>query len=317
MSAGARSIAQPARLVERLSPKQHSRPVVASGCDPATIGTDRLARLSARPTAARRVGERKDRNLTGMAQALFSLDNLKLRYEPFPIGLAKPIMSEEQYGRFLDAWPPSELFQYLPKVGHKYSLSEKYNPKQYHDWVESHQIWRDFRDWIKSDEFVWGVLDTLEERHIDLGFKRLSRAGRLKRNLKNLIRGKWWKAPPQLSARFEFSMLPADGGCVTPHTDNPDKIVTMVVSMAREGEWDPAYGGGTEVNRHRKPELSFNRMNDKAEFEDMETLETYEFEPNQCVLFVKTFNSWHCVRPMRGPKGAMRRTLTINIETSH
>jgi hypothetical protein len=33
------------------------------------------------------------------------------------------------------------------------------------------------------------------------------------------------------------------------------------------------------------------------------------------VMFIKTFNSWHSVRPMTG-KGseAMRRTLTINIE---
>ncbi len=252
-----------------------------------------------------------------MAEAAFSLDNLRLRYEPFPIGLAKPIMSGERYRALLDAYPPIELFEYIPKVGHKYCLSEKYNPKKYHEWIEANPVWKNFYNWIKSDDFVWGVLDQLKERHIDLGFKRLSSSGRLRRNIKNLVRGKWWKAPAKLSARFEFSMLPADGGCVTPHTDNPDKIVTMVVSMAREGEWDPAYGGGTEVNRHIKPELSFNRMNDKAEFEDMETLETFEFEPNQCVLFVKTFNSWHCVRPMHGPKGAMRRTLTINIETSH
>jgi hypothetical protein len=31
---------------------------------------------------------------------------------------------------------------------------------------------------------------------------------------------------------------------------------------------------------------------------------------------VKTFNSWHCVRPMPVPDDElMRRTLTINIET--
>jgi hypothetical protein len=33
------------------------------------------------------------------------------------------------------------------------------------------------------------------------------------------------------------------------------------------------------------------------------------------VIFVKTFNSWHSVRPMQGNgSGAMRKTLTINIE---
>jgi hypothetical protein len=32
-------------------------------------------------------------------------------------------------------------------------------------------------------------------------------------------------------------------------------------------------------------------------------------------MFVKTFNSWHSVRPMTGAGSeAMRRTLTINIE---
>ena len=155
-------------------------------------------------------------------------------------------------------------------------------------------------------------------RQIDLGFERASRGKQLRKQVKNLLHGKWWKAPERLSARFEYSMLPADGGSVTPHTDNPDKIVTMVVSMASPGEWDPAYGGGTEVNRHKNPERSFNRINGKATFDEMETLDVYEFEPNQCVLFVKTFNSWHCVRPMTGNgTKAMRRTLTINIETRH
>lgn len=249
---------------------------------------------------------------------IFSLENLKLRYEPFPIGLAKPIMDDSTYRAFLDSYPPQELFEYIPKVGHKYCLSEKYHPEKYHDWVKNHATWRELHRWIKSDDFVFMVLDELKERHIDLGFERMSQGKRLRKQLKNALSGKWWKAPEQLSARFEFSMLPAEGGSVTPHTDNPDKIVTMVVSMAREGEWDPAYGGGTEVDRHKNPELSFNRMNGKAEFSDMEALETYEFEPNQCVLFVKTFNSWHCVRPMQGNGSkAMRRTLTINIETRH
>lgn len=247
----------------------------------------------------------------------FSLDNLKLRYEPFPIGLAKPIMSEDEYRKYLESYPPIELFEYIPKVGHKYCLSEKYNPEKYHAWIEGHPEWKEFHRWIKSDEFVWSVMDELKKHHIDLGFKPRSGGKRLQKQVKNVLAGKWWKGEERLSARFEFSMLPADKGCVTPHTDNTDKIVTIVVSMARPEEWDPTYGGGTEVSRHKQPELSFNRMNGKAEFEEMEELDTFQFEPNQCVLFIKTFNSWHCVRPMHGPADAMRRTLTINIESSH
>ena len=100
-----------------------------------------------------------------------------------------------------------------------------------------------------------------------------------------------------------------------PHTDSTSKIVTIVLAMTRPGEWDPAHGGGTDVNRARRPELMYNQQNRLADFADMEVLHTYEFAPNQAIMFVKTFNSWHSVRPMTG-KGsdALRKTLTIVIE---
>ena len=50
--------------------------------------------------------------------------------------------------------------------------------------------------------------------------------------------------------------------------------------------------------------------------EDMDVLHTFEFVPNQSLIFVKTFNSWHSVTPMSGAgSDAMRKTLTINIES--
>jgi hypothetical protein len=33
------------------------------------------------------------------------------------------------------------------------------------------------------------------------------------------------------------------------HTDTPKKIITLVLSMIKEGEWDSALGGGLDVNR--------------------------------------------------------------------
>ena len=189
----------------------------------------------------------------------FSLANLELRYEPFPIGVARPVMDDAAYKRYLDDYPPIELFEYMPKFGNKYSLSEKYNPTKYHQWINDHECWRELHRWLKSPDFVFLVLDELARRSVDLGFKRRSTAQQVQRRLRAMLEGRWWQGEDRLSARFEFSMLPADGGSVTPHTDNPDKIITMVMSMARPGEWDPTFGGGTEVNRHRRPELSFNR----------------------------------------------------------
>ena len=76
----------------------------------------------------------------------------------------------------------------------------------------------------------------------------------------------------------------------------------------------PGHGGGTDVNWPKDETGSFNQMNRVAGFDEMEVLHTYPFTPNQCVVFVKTFNSWHSVAPMHGPAGPLRRTLTINIE---
>ena len=110
-------------------------------------------------------------------------------------------------------------------------------------------------------------------------------------------------------------MLPSNGGHVVPHTDATRKVVTLVVSMVDDGEWNREFGGGTDLNRPRDVHLSFNHTNRLADFDDMEILDTYEFTPNQAVVFVKTFNSWHSVRPMTGTgTSIMRKTLTINIE---
>jgi hypothetical protein len=158
-------------------------------------------------------------------------------------------------------------------------------------------------------------VQALKQHRVDTGLDRPLHGAKLARKvLQNLKKGRLGTGQPRLNARFEFSMLPADGGSVIPHTDAPGKFITLVVSMLREGEWDPACGGGTDVNKPKDPALTYNELNRQAEFGEMEILDTFAFEPNQAVIFVKTFNSWHSVRPMTGANGAMRKTLTINIE---
>ena len=84
--------------------------------------------------------------------------------------------------------------------------------------------------------------------------------------------------------------------------------------MVNSSEWSDCLGGGTDLNITKKPELMFNQMNKSANFDDLEVIDTYPFESNQAVLFVKTFNSWHSVRPMTGTDSSkMRRSLTVNI----
>ena len=248
----------------------------------------------------------------------FSYDHIKFRYDPFPIALAKPFMEPGLYEQFVQNFPPIgifESFEELGKQGRKYTLSEKENKKVYLDFVHSIPLWRDFYAWIKSDAFPYGVMEMLRQHDIDLGYRYVPPVRRLGRSVKNLIRGRHSARYVPLKARFEFSALPADGGHLVPHTDAPTKIVTIIVSILREREWDPSFGGGTDVNQPKEERHRFNYVNRLASFEDMEVLGTYDFTANQAVIFVKTFNSWHSVRPMTGSASSpLRKTLTINIE---
>jgi hypothetical protein len=249
---------------------------------------------------------------------MFSFEHVNFLYEPYPIGLIKPVMDPGLYDRLVDTFPPVELFEYKPELGSKYILSEKYNSKQYHDFIAKTPAWSEFRRWIKSREFVESVDAMLRANDIDVGMKRRWPHGyrKLRQVIHDVAHGQTPRLGHGLRTRFEFSALPVDGGCILPHTDNPAKIIIMVVAMVKDGEWDPSYGGGTEVDRALSPRYAYNWLNKQLPFEEVETLNTFEFGPNQCVIFVRTFNSLHCVRPLQG-KGskALRRSLTINIET--
>lgn len=244
----------------------------------------------------------------------FNYDNLEFRYDPFPIGLAKPLIAPDQYREFLANYPPVERFKYMAKLGHKYSLSENFDPKAFHAFLKSNPVWHDFNRWIKSRDFIRGVLQALKDRSLDLGYDADMSVGRqLRKRLTHAGNLNWNAA--RLKARFEFSMLPAKGGHILPHTDSPSKVITLVVSMIDAGEWDQAWGGGTDLNQAKDITHNFNQTNAQGRFEDMDVIDTFEFTPNQAVIFVRTFNSWHSVRPMTGTNpDAMRKTLTINIE---
>ncbi len=90
----------------------------------------------------------------------------------------------------------------------------------------------------------------------------------------------------------------------------------MTLAIIGENEWNPAIGGGTDINRPRDLRLAYNQLNRQAGFEDMEVLDTFEFLPNSGVIFIKTFNSWHSVRPMQSTDPElMRRNIIINIKS--
>ena len=247
---------------------------------------------------------------------MLSFNNAKFRYEPYPIGVASGVFEQQFYKQLVETFPPVELFSFMPLLGNKYSLSEVNNPDKYHEYVRTTPAWNEFHRWLKREEFPGEILAMLRGHKIDLDLpSRAAANGGGSSRLKRLVLGDPGAPPPVLSARFEFSMLPAHGGFIKPHTDSPQKIITLVVAMLEKGEWNPAFGGGTDVLRPKDITNNFNFKNNYLEFDEVETLTTFEYQPNQCVIFIKTFNSLHAVRPMTAQGGQlMRKTLTVNIE---
>jgi hypothetical protein len=246
------------------------------------------------------------------SKQLLNLGRARFRYEPYPIGVISDIFDPALNARLVDTFPPIDLFRFMQQHGDKWSLSEVNNPDLYHRFLHSSDEWHRLYKEVKSKGFIDQVLGALAQSKIELGLNA-SRTGGILRRLRDGLSGR--KSSHELRARFEFSMMSAAGGNILPHTDSPQKHVTLVVSMVKPGEWDPSWGGGTDLMRPLDPSENFNHLNRYLNFDQVETLETMPYEPNQCVIFIKTFNSLHAVKPMTGPHEVMRRTLTVNIES--
>jgi hypothetical protein len=248
---------------------------------------------------------------------MLNYDSLELEYEPFPIGIAHPAMDEADYLELVESFPPVELMRYKPDKGGKYSLSQVNHPKAYRKFVRETPAWRRFHDYVKSPGYIEGALEMLRRHHIDLGFPMPPFWEQVYLKVRALKRGNPVPHFPSLKARFEFSAMPVTGGNILPHTDHQKKVITMVITMLKEGEWDDAWGGGTSMVWPKDRSRAFNRVNDYLDFDEVDCIKTFPFRPNQCLVFIKTDFSWHAVWPMTGNDPTkLRRTLTINIESS-
>ena len=248
---------------------------------------------------------------------MLNFSKVMMRYEPYPLAVIRPALDPALYAELSDNYPDASLFGQIDKYPYKLSLSEKFAAGNYHRFITGNGPWKRFHAWLKSDDFIRQTVSFLKDNHIDLPlddhFETVS--GKLARYASALGRGHLPDRRTRLRTRFEFSVLKADGGEVAPHTDTPRKMITMVLSMIKDGEWDPKFGGGLQVNRATDPEYAFNWKNRMVPWDKIETLETLPFLPNQCVVFVKTFNSLHSVQKMtQTGSSALRRTITIVIE---
>ena len=216
--------------------------------------------------------------------------DLRWRTDPYPLGVAPQVLEPSLYQALVAKFPPHTLFKPFAPGGQnvKWSLSQVNHRDQYVAFLERVPLWKAFAKHIKDPSFVQSMRTLLRQQGIDV----LDRVAKL-------------------STRFEFSLLPADGGMLRPHTDLSSKLVTVVVSMRGVSDvWD--WGGGTDILVPKPGTVALEDY--RAEYDQFDVVDTVGYEVNQALLFVKTANSWHGVRTQGGPADQWRRTLTINIE---
>lgn len=186
------------------------------------------------------------------------------------------------YQRLLETFPARHLAHPLMEVGVKYNLNESHSnvmqafPDTSPEWVTFYQKCKN----IPSMQHILAFLGIDVEFHL---------------------------------SKFEFSWLPADGGCVYPHPDTPRKVATLVF-MFPPREWEKEWGGGFECYKHKtrsmKEDFSGFR---ETHWDNMETIETFDYVPNRVIVFHRSNCSLHGVRPCRGPRDIYRQSVTVNF----
>jgi hypothetical protein len=248
---------------------------------------------------------------------MLNYNKVEMRYEPYPLAVLRPALDGDLYNRLAESFPEESLFGSLTKFPYKLSLSEKWAPENYARFLRENKVWDDFHTWVKSEEFIRNTVEFLKSNHVELPLSEAFESGsqKLKRLAKSVGRGHLPSRGLKLRSRFEFSSLKADGGIVEPHTDAPQKVITLVFSMVKNGEWDTDFGGGTDINRAKDSRYAYNWLNKIVPWDAIEVVDSVPFVPNQCTVFVKTHNSLHSVRPMtqKGSK-ALRKSVTVVIE---
>jgi hypothetical protein len=97
---------------------------------------------------------------------------------------------------------------------------------------------------------------------------------------------------------------------VSPHCDAKRKLGSHIFYFNTEEDWDPAWGGGTVILDDAG---RFDARSAPA-FEDFVAFEPAQALGNHSLLFVRNGNSWHGVREIRSPQGALRKVFIVVIE---
>lgn len=248
-----------------------------------------------------------------------------------------------------ESFPSSDTQYRIHDRGKKKFLQN--TEQAFWDVLDSAPAWRQFYDEFYTSDVV-GKLEELAAPHMQYRVEeerkpwRLTQSwrrrpgllGRIARTVHptkvaRRIRGAWARVsssslvihllPKRAFTRvelgFEFSIL-NNGDAIPPHTDNVDKLLSMMIYFPTSEEQARA-PLGTEYWRGRDGQLPRScwdsgllASDEAAQFyEQHEMYYQVPYQPNVLVGFIKSDISWHGLRPLELGPDEERRSLVINL----
>ena len=199
---------------------------------------------------------------------------------PYPWVNPSGLVTEDGFKELRENLPQLSLFRKTFDKQRKYGQKshDRYALK-YDDATSARlpAVWREFIAELRGDEYASFLRRTLKARNFNLSF--------------------FWFFTPR--------------GCsVSPHCDHINKVGAHLFYLNSEDEWDPAWGGETEVlvPRGKLKRASAPEFSDFARTIPSKTTGTHTF------LFKRTRNSWHGVREIDCPAGHMRKLFMVSIQ---
>lgn len=106
--------------------------------------------------------------------------------------------------------------------------------------------------------------------------------------------------------RFHWHFTP-NGCTVSPHCDSQNKLGSHIFYMNSALDWDPAWGGQTEIlDDHGR-----FATESSPGFEDFDEAIPAQTMNNRSLLFARKGNSWHGVRDIQCPEGRYRKVFIV------
>lgn len=249
--------------------------------------------------------------------------NFNIEYYPFPVVQITDFIHKNYINELTQNFPDIELFKFIKdnKFGNKYSLCETINRKNYLNFIKQNKIWKEFFLYINSIEFQRNIFDKLNEKNINLNsIVPLTIKQKAKYEANNFLfilskfflKNKILLGAPKLKTSLEFQIMSADGNYLLPHTDSKKKMLTFCLNLTNSN-WKKEYGGGFSSFLPKDISKYYNYNDEFLQFEECDTVKDFDFEYNQANLFIKTFNSLHGVKAMKGPKTALRKSINFSF----